>query len=101
MITSKKVYEKKYFSFIIYFLIVLSSCQKELDNAALVADSTAKTDVYVAGTENNGGKSIPKYWKNGSPVILGDVSKYSESKALSIFLVKKYAAICKIFFTKN
>jgi hypothetical protein len=39
--------------------------------------------VYVAGFEDG----VAKYWKNGSPVILGDVSKYSE--AWSIFLAKK------------
>ena len=40
-------------------------------------------DVYVAGFEDG----VAKYWKNGNPVILGDVSKNSD--AYSIFLVKK------------
>jgi hypothetical protein len=48
--------------------------------------------VYVAGYEEKTAGSytyVAKYWKNGSPVVLGDVSKYSDSKASSIFLVKK------------
>ena len=45
-------------------------------------------DVYVAGYEDKGYYDfVAKYWKNGTPVILGDVSKYSE--ASSIFLVNK------------
>ena len=44
-------------------------------------------DVYVASFENNGTVNVAKYWKNGSPVILGDASKYSE--AYCIFLAIK------------
>jgi len=44
----------------------------------------------LTGFENN----VAKYWKNG--VILRDVSKYSET--YFIFLVKKQAAMCKIFY---
>ena len=46
--------------------------------------------MYVAGYEEKVADSydyVAKYWKNGTPVILGDVSKYSE--AWSIFLVKR------------
>jgi len=39
-------------------------------------------DVYVAGFED----AVAKFWKDGTAVILGDVSKNSE--AYSIFLVK-------------
>jgi hypothetical protein len=49
-------------------------------------------DVYVAGYEEKTAGSYEydaKYWMNGSPVILEDVSKYRSSEAYSIFLVKK------------
>jgi hypothetical protein len=52
----------------------------------------ANVNVYVAGAENR----KPKYWTNGSRVILGDILKKSE--AYPIFLVKKQAAMCKIFY---
>ena len=51
--------------------------------------AVSRADVYVAGYEEKtagNGDNIAKYWKNGNPVILGDVSKNSE--AYSIFLVK-------------
>lgn len=34
----------------------------------------ADRDIYIAGSESNGTKSIAKYWKNGIPVTLSDGS---------------------------
>ena len=51
--------------------------------------------VYVADMNLMVYINVAKYWKNGSPVILGDASKFSE--AHSILLVKRQAAMCKVF----
>lgn len=62
------------------------SCQKEISHEVV----STEVDVYVAGYEEKTADTqdyLAKYWKNGSPIILGDASKYSE--AYSIFLVKK------------
>jgi len=72
------------------------------DQAILLSDGTkdafatsiavSGNDVYVVGYEEKTADSydyVVKFWKNGTPVILGDVSKYSASGANSIFLVKK------------
>ena len=76
--------KKIYFSIILYCLIVLSSCQKELNNADLVADPITKTDVYVAGAEYNGVTNVAKYWKNGIAVNLTYASKNVEPYSIYV-----------------
>ena len=59
-------------------------------NAYATCIAVSGNDVYVAGYEEKTAGAfdyVAKYWKNGTPVILGEISK--ESAAYSIFLVKK------------
>ena len=48
------------------FIIFSTGCKNDNTPSSII------TDVLVGGTEQNGGKHIAKYWKNGTPVILSD-----------------------------
>jgi hypothetical protein len=76
--------KKKYFSIILYSVVVLSSCQKEINNADRVINPDTDTNVYIAGTEWDGINIIPKYWKNGTAVNLSTASKYVEPYSIYV-----------------
>ena len=80
---------KKYFFLFTIIVSAFYSCKKETPHTD---PRVIDVDVFVSGYVSDYGDSYydvgyPTYWKNGSPVVLGDVSKKSE--AYSIFLVKK------------
>ncbi|MEO7393576.1 MAG: hypothetical protein ABIU11_01460 [Chitinophagaceae bacterium] len=58
---------KKYF--IVILMMGFVSCKKEFSHEVA---SPEEVDVYVAGYEYNGSGYVAKYWKNSSPVTLGD-----------------------------
>ncbi|HEY5747864.1 MAG TPA: IPT/TIG domain-containing protein [Chryseolinea sp.] len=52
-------------------------------NTVAAGNITYTPDVFVAGLENNGANSVAKYWKNGSPVVVGPVASAAYSMYLS------------------
>ena len=76
--------KKKYFAIILYNVILLSSCQKEINNADRVTNPDTETNVYIAGTEWDGVNIIPKYWKNGTAVNLSTTSKNVEAYSIYV-----------------
>ncbi|MBJ2173229.1 hypothetical protein JBL43_03215 [Aureibaculum sp. A20] len=68
--------------------ITLFSCNKEDD----APKNNTTTDVYVAGFEDNGLRTVAKIWKNGIGTPLTDGTRTSE--ALSVFVAQDdiYAA---------
>ena len=55
------------------------SCKKEISPAV-----GTPPNVYVAGNETNGTISAAVYWKNGTRVILSDVSKSSQANSIVV-----------------
>lgn len=59
----------------------------ESNNKTLVGDiHVADNDIYIAGSENNGVYTYPKYWRNGRSVML--LNSFENGVASSIFVVE-------------
>lgn len=64
---------------LLFLSVIMESCEPA-DN-----DDSTNVNIYVAGFENNAnGKSIAKYWKNGTAVDLSDST--NSSSAASIYV---------------
>ena len=62
------------------------SCQtnQPANNSTVDVSADVLVDVYVAGSEWNGTKSIAKYWKNGTSVSLTDGNNNALATAIAI-----------------
>ena len=80
-------------------LLLLTSCQKELDNIG-TSQTNPKLNIYVAGYEHNGpygtasAQAVAKLWKNGTPINLTDGSR--STFPASVFVQGNDVFVCGI-----
>ncbi len=73
---------------LLVLLVIITACNKDSDNDAV----NTITDVYVAGFDDNGLRTVATLWKNGVGTPLTDGTNYSEATSVFVAGTDVYVA---------